>query len=232
VSRVQVAEITVDVVRRRNVRNLNLTVLPPDGRVRVSAPRWTSLVAIQEFTCEKLEWIRRHRRKIRSMEREAPIRYRDGEVHRVWGRSHVLRVEERDEPPSVELTPRRLRLKVRPGTDRAGRRAIVEKWYRDELRAALPRLLARWERRLRVKTKHVYVRRMKTRWGTCNPRARTIRLNTELATRRPALLEYLVVHELVHFLEPTHNARFQALMDRYLPDWRERRDELNGQAEA
>lgn len=231
-AQIRVAEITVDVVRRRNVRNINLTVLPPDGRVRVSAPRWTSLTAIQEFAFSKLDWIRRHRRKIRSMEREAPVRYRDGEVHRVWGRNRVLRVEEREGAPSVQLTPRRLRLTIRRGTDRAGRRAIVEAWYREELRAALPALLARWEKRLGVKTKHVYIRRMKTRWGTCNPRARTIRLNTELATRRPALLEYLVVHELVHFLEPTHNARFHALMDRYLPDWKERRDELNGQAEG
>jgi hypothetical protein len=232
VAQIRVAEITVDVVRRRNVRNINLTVHPPDGRVRVSAPRWTSLAAIQEFAISKLDWIRRHRRKIRSMARETPLRYVDGEVHRVWGRNHVLRVTEVDRPPSVELTPRRLHLTVRTGADRAGRRTIVEAWYRDELRAALPRLLARWEKRLGVKTKHVYIRRMKTRWGTCNPRARTIRLNTELATRRPALLEYLVVHELVHFLEPTHNARFHALMDRYLPDWRERRDELNGQADG
>ena len=231
VARIRVAEITVDVVRK-SVRNINLTVHPPDGRVRVSAPRRTSLAAIHEFAFSKLDWIRRHRRKIRSMDREVPLRYADGEVHRVWGRNHVLRVEERDAAPMVELTPRRLRLTVRPGTDRARRRAIVEAWYRDQLRAALPGLLRRWENRLGVKTKHVYIRRMKTRWGTCNPRARTIRLNTELATRRPALLEYLVVHELVHFLEPTHNPRFHALMDRYLPDWRERRDELNGRAEG
>jgi len=229
VAQIRVAEITVDVVRR-NVRNINLTVLPPDGRVRVSAPRWTSLVAIEDFAYSKLDWIRRHRRKIRSMEREAPIRYVDGEVHRVWGRTHVLRLTEVDAPPSVELTPRRLRLSVRPGTDRAGRKAIVEKWYREQLRTALPKLLSRWERRLGVKTKHVYVRRMKTRWGTCHPRARTIRLNTELATLRPELLEYLVVHELVHFLEPTHNARFHRLMDSYMPGWEELRDELNEKA--
>jgi hypothetical protein len=115
---------------------------------------------------------------------------------------------------------------VRPGTDRAGRREVVERWYREQMREALDPLLARWERRLGVRARQVRVRRMKTRWGSCTPSARSIRLSTELASHPPEQLEYILVHELVHLLEPSHNGRFHALMDRYLPDWRERRDAL------
>jgi predicted metal-dependent hydrolase len=141
----------------------------------------------------------------------------------------MLRVERFDGPPSVELTPRRLRLWIRPGTDRTGRREIVERWYRNELREAVAPMLTRWERRLGVKAREVRVRRMKTRWGSCTPSSRSIRLSTELAAHPPEQLEYILVHELVHLLEPSHNGRFYALMDRYLPDWRERKAALEGQ---
>ena len=118
-------------------------------------------------------------------------------------------------------------LQVRPRTDRDKRRALVEEWYREQIKSAVPPLLARWEPRIGVKVDRFHVRRTKTRWGSCNPKARTIRLNTELARKPPELLEYLVVHELVHLLEPTHNARFYALMDRYMSDWKVHRRTLN-----
>jgi len=230
-SRITVGDVTVQVVRKK-VRNLNLSVHPPHGHVRISAPHRVSRAEIRAFTLSKLDWIRKHQERIRTEARDRrrsrprEPRYADGELHHVWGRRVVLRVESFDGPPSVELTPRRLRLRVRPGTNRADRREIVERWYREQLREALPPLLARWERRLGVRAREVRVRRMKTRWGSCTPSARSIRLSTELASHPPEQLEYILVHELVHLLEPSHNGRFYALMDRYLPDWRERRDAL------
>ena len=145
----------------------------------------------------------------------------------MWATPRLLAVSERDGPPSVELNDDHLRLKVRPRTPRDGRHAVVENWYREQVRAAVPPLLARWEPRLGVKLERYQVRRMRTRWGSCTPAKRSIRLNTELATRPPELLEYIVVHELVHLLEPSHNARFVALMDRHMPEWKAHRKELN-----
>jgi predicted metal-dependent hydrolase len=229
-SQIELDGITVHVVRKP-VKNLNLTVRPPHGEVRISAPKRASLAEIQAFVLSKREWIRKHRERIRAeMEKRGPTkgepRYVDGERHTVWGREVLLQVEEAMGPPDVSLTEQRLRLRVRPGTDRAGRREIVERWYRDQLRKALEPMLADWERELGVRAGQIRVRRMKTRWGSCTPSSRSIRLNTELAARAPELLEYILVHELVHLLEASHNGRFYALMGRYLPDWRERKEAL------
>jgi hypothetical protein len=231
-SQITLGDLTVDVVRKK-VKNLNLTVHPPHGRVRISAPKRASMKAIRAFALSKLDWIQKHQARMREQARRAPrevVResgYLDGESHQVWGKPHKLAVFERDEPPSVRLNGDHMLLQVRPRTDREKRQALVESWYREQIRAAVPPLLALWEPRLGVSVERFYVRRMKSRWGSCNPRARTIRLNTELATKPPALLEYIVMHELVHLLEPTHNARFYSLMDRYMPDWKAQRDALN-----
>jgi predicted metal-dependent hydrolase len=232
-SQIRLGDITVEVVLKR-IRNINLTVLPPAGRVRISAPTRTSMHTIRAFAASNIDWIKKQRARLREHERRRPrgyveprSRYVDGESHPVWGRRHRLAIREADERPSVRLTRDRLVLRVRPRTKKDARQALIEKWYRDELRAAVQPMLRHWERRLGVKVEHLYVRRMKTRWGSCNPDARTIRLNTELATRPPEQLEYIVVHELVHLIEPTHNARFHALMDRYMPDWKRRREALS-----
>jgi predicted metal-dependent hydrolase len=233
-SQIQLGDITVEVVLKK-VRNINLTVLPPAGRVRISAPRRTSMTTIREFAISHIDWIQKHQARLREHERRpqrdyvAPkLRYVDGEEHDVWGKSYRLAVREVEDRPSVRLTRDRLVLRVRPRTKKADREALVQKWYREQIRGVAPLMIRRWERRLGVKVEHVYVRRMKTRWGSCNPDAHTIRINTELATRPPEQLEYIVVHELVHLLEPTHNARFYSLMDRYMPDWQWRREALNG----
>ena len=145
----------------------------------------------------------------------------------MWGKRYLLRVSEVDEPPSIELKHSRMLLRVRPRTDEDKRQAVVEEWYREQLKEALPPLLARWQPLLGVRPQRFFVQRMKTKWGSCNCKARTIRLNTELAKKPAECLEYIVVHELVHLLEPTHNARFVALMDRFMPKWQFQRQVLN-----
>lgn len=226
VSQIKLGEITVDVVLK-DIKNVHLSVYPPTGRVRISAPENMSVDTIRVFAISKLDWIKKQQTKLREQERETPRDFVDRESHYVWGKRYLLTVSERDAAPSIELKHSLMLLQVRPGTDKGKRSALVDGWYRGQLKKAVPPLLAHWQPLLGVKVKKFFVRRMKTKWGSCNYRARTIRLNTELAKRPPECLEYIVVHELMHLLEPTHNARFVELMDRHMPHWRMRRDELN-----
>jgi predicted metal-dependent hydrolase len=214
-------------VVRKDIKNVHLSVYPPAGVVRVAAPTRMSLDTIRLFTLSKLPWIRQQQKKLRAQARETPREYLDRESHHVWGRRVLLKVVERDAAPQVELRPTKLVLLVRPGTEEAARDAIIAAWYRQILREAVQPLLDTWERRLNVTTAGFYVQHMKTKWGSCNARARTIRLNTELAKKPRECLEYLVVHELAHLRERSHGPRFVTIMDRMLPNWRETRELLN-----
>lgn len=222
----QLGDVRIEMVRKP-IRNLHLSVYPPDGRVRISAPERATVEAVRLFAIKRLGWIRRQQKKLRTQERESPREYLPRESHYVWGRRHLLIVIERDSAPAIELTPRRLRLHIRPGTEPQRRGELLESWYREQLRLALPPLLGAWEKRLGVHPNHIYVQRMKTRWGGCNHASRNLRLNTELAKKPIECLEYILVHELAHLREPTHNAHFMALLDQWMPQWRERRNLLN-----
>lgn len=224
--RIELGDITVDVVLK-DIKNVHLSVYPPTGRVRISAPKRMSLDTIRVFAISKLDWIKQQQTKLREQERETPREYVERESHYVWGKRYLLTVTESEAPPSIELKHSRMLLRVRPGTGEERRQALVEEWYREQLKEAVPPLLARWQPLLGVQVERWFVQRMKTKWGSCNHRARTIRLNTELAKKPAECLEYIVVHELVHLLEPTHSSRFIALMDRFLPRWQIHRQVLN-----
>jgi len=211
----------------KDIKNVHLSVYPPFGSVRVTAPRRMRLDLIRLFVISKLVWIKEQQRKLCEQERETPRDYVDRESHFVWGTRYLLEIRNASRRSNVELRHRRMLLFVTPGTSHERREAIVEAWYREQLKAAVPPLLARWQSLMRVEAERFHVQRMKTKWGSANRAARSIRLNTELAKKPPECLEYLVVHELAHLIEPTHNARFVALMDRFLPQWRMRRDHLN-----
>jgi predicted metal-dependent hydrolase len=226
VSQVKLGEIEVDVVLK-DIKNVHLSVHPPTGRVRISAPKRMRIDTIRVFAISKLDWIKQQQTKLREQERETPRDYVDRESHYAWGKRYLLTVSEVDEPPSIELKHSRMLLRVRPRTDEDKRQAVVEEWYRERLKEAVPPLLARWQPLLGVRTQRFFVQRMKTKWGSCNCKACTIRLNTELAKKPAECLEYIVVHELVHLLEPTHNPRFVALMDRFMPKWQFHRLVLN-----
>lgn len=226
VTQLQLCDIAVDVVLK-DIKNIHLSVYPPAGRVRISAPRRMSIDTIRVFAISKLAWIKQQQAKLREQERETPREYLDRESHYLWGKRYLLTLVESDEAPSVELKHRRMILTVRPGTDEEKKQAIVDAWYRDQLKKALPLLIAKWEPLIGVKVGRFFVQRMKTKWGSCNKGTRSIRLNTDLAKKPRDCLEYIVVHEMLHLLEPTHNTRFLALMDRFMPNWRLRRDQLN-----
>ncbi len=226
VRRLKLGDITVDVVLK-DIKNVHLSVYPPKGKVRISAPLRMSLDTIRVFAISKLGWIRQQQRKLREQERETPREYLDRESHYVWGKRYLLKIIEEDAASKVELRHSKLLLRVRPGTSDETKRAIVDQWYREQVRAAVPDLFAKWGVMIGVKVERVFVQKMKTKWGSCNPRTSGIRLNTDLAKKPRECLEYIVVHEMVHLLEPTHNARFVALMERLMPHWRVCREQLN-----
>lgn len=226
VHRLTLGGIPVD-VELKDIKNIHVGVYPPTGRVRIAAPARMSLDAIRIFAISKLAWIRQQRAKVQQQERETRREYLDRESHYVWGARYLLQLAERDQPPAVELKHRRMVLTVRAGTDAGKREAIVARWYRNQIRRVVPPLVAKWEPILGVNVERVFVQQMKTRWGGCNPPARAIRLNTELAKKPKDCLEYIVVHEMAHLLEPTHNARFVGLLDRWLPNWQFCRQKLN-----
>lgn len=225
-SQIKLGDITVDVIRK-DIKNIHLSVYPPAGKVRISAPSRIDLDTIRVFAVSKLGWIKQQQRKLQEQERESLREYLDRESHFVWGKRYLLKIVEAEEPPFVEIKHSQLLLQVRPGSDRFKKQAVLEEWYRQLLKQVIPPLIGKWEPILGVKVERFFVRRMKTKWGSCNHTAGTIRLNTELAKKPRKCLEYIVVHEMIHVLEPTHNERFRALMDQFLPQWQAYREELN-----
>ena len=227
VTQIELGDIAVDVVQK-DIKNVHLSVYPPTGRVRIAAPTRMSLDTIRVFAISKLGWIKQQQQKLREQERETPARVpRPREPLRLGQALPAQGGRGRCRPQRAVAAQHAA--PARPaghGRARRGRRSL-QSWYREQLKAAVPPLIAKWEPLLGVKVNGFFVQRMKTKWGSCNPTARTIRLNTELAKKPRECLEYIVVHEMVHLLEPTHNARFVALMDQFMPKWQFHRDMLN-----
>lgn len=225
-ARIALAGIEVEVVFK-DIRNVHLTVLPPNGRVRISAPAHMALDTVRVFALSKLAWIKSQRKSMAEQEREPSREYLERESHYVWGRRYLLELVETDGVPTVTLRHCTLVLAVKQGAGLTTREAVLSRWYRDQVRERASSLVAGWSRTLGLDAPRLHVQHMKTKWGSCSPSRRSIRLNTELAKKPPGCLEYIVVHELVHLLEPTHNERFKALMRTFLPEWEDRRRELN-----
>jgi len=222
----ELGDITVEVTQK-DIKNVHLSVNPPQGDVRISAPASMSFDAIRAFAIDKLTWIKSERKKFLAQEREPAREFLDRESHYVWGRRYLLEIVEVDEAPGVELKHSTLVLKVRVGSDRSKMQSLLDEWYREQIKSAVPELVAKYSNRLKVSIDRLFVQEMKTQWGSCNHNENSIRLNTDLARRSPEYLEYVVLHEMAHLLEPTHNERFKAILDQNMPNWRQYRDELN-----
>lgn len=223
---IQLGDIAIAVTRKA-VKHVHLSVHPPNGRVTLVAPSTTRLEVVRAYVASKVGWIRTQQATLRAQARETPREYIERESHYLWGRRYLLSVVESDEKPGVRLSHKRITLTVRPGSDRAKRESIMQKWHRDLLHEVVPEMIRKWETRLGVQVRGYFLQRMKTRWGGCNHRAGTIRLNTELVKKPKDLLEYVVVHEMAHLIVPKHNERFVALMNEHYPMWREARAELS-----
>lgn len=223
---IQLGEISITVTRK-DIKNVHLTVHPPDGRVTLAAPTNTRLEVARAYAISKLVWIREQQRKLEFQARETPRQFVERESHHVWGRRYLMTVDYQDVKPSVVLSNKRITLIVRLGCSAEKRAEVMHEWHKSLLHEVVPPLIQRWERKLNVCVSGYFLQRMKTKWGSCNHAAGNIRLNTELAKKPKDLLEYVIVHEMAHLIEPTHSDRFIAILEEHYPSWRDARAELN-----
>jgi len=218
--------IDIDVIYK-DIKNLHIGVYPPMGRVRVAAPEMLDDDNVRLAVIQRLPWIKKQRAQMQSAERQSEREMVTGESHYVWGIRHRLKVIERPGRAHFELDGEKLLLYVPQDTSPEQRRQVLDRWYRAQLRVAIPPLVSKWEPKLEVSVPRWSIRRMKTKWGSCNRETGHIWFNIELAKKHPESLEYIVVHEMTHHIERNHGERFTKLMDGFLPNWRSRRDQLN-----
>jgi len=222
----QIGTLSVDVTHKP-IKHLHLSVVPPQGSVRISAPEGMSFDHVRAYTIGKLGWIRRQQSKFAGQPRESPRQVVERETHHLWGRRLLLQIQEVQATPRVEVHPRRLVLFIRPQSSLQKRQSILAAWYREELRKEALPLIDSWQDRLHVRCNKLFIQAMSRQWGSCNPVSRNIRLNTQLAQKPRICLDYIVLHELAHLRVPGHGEAFQDLLRAHLPDWQERRALLN-----
>lgn len=215
-------------ITKKNIKNIYLSVNPPNGEVRISAPKKMTEDAIKLFVVSKISWIEKQKEKFDNQEKIMEKEYITGESHYYFGESYLLNVVyQSSNKANVEIRNKKyIDLYVKEGSSREKREYIMKEWYRKELKSIIPSMIDKWEKIMNLKVKEWGVKQMKTRWGTCNPNASRIWLNLELAKTPPHFLEYIIVHEMAHLIEKGHGDKFKAIMDKYYPNWRNVRKEL------
>ncbi len=222
-----IGNLKVDVVRK-DIKNIHLAVYPPTGRVRIAVPLGVSDETLRLFAISKIGWIRKNQRKFSAQDRQPPKVFKDRESHYFQGKRYLLRITELDAPPKIVIkTKTYIDLYVRPNSTTEQRQNIFNEWYRAELKQQIQPIIDKWEKEIGVTVADWQVKQMKTKWGTCNIEKKRIWINLELAKKPPHCLEYILVHEMLHLVERLHNDRYLALMNRYMPQWKFYREELN-----
>lgn len=214
-------------VEQKDIKNIHLSVYPPKGRVRIAAPERMELDTIRVFAISKLQWIKNQQEILQQQEREPKRAYLNRESHYFFGKRYLLKVHLVDAAPKVEIDHKYIHLSVRPNASTTKRAEVMDEWHRAELKKIVPQLITKWENRIGVESSDFGIKKMRTKWGSCNTEAKRIWLNLELAKKPKDCLEYIIVHELVHLLERSHNQRFVRFMDEFMPKWRFHREELN-----
>lgn len=223
---IELGDICVDVVQKK-IKNVRLSVYPPLGRVRISAPLHMDLENIRMFVISKMSWIKKQQIKFRNQEREVPRKYITKESHYYLGKRFLLKVIEHNASAKVVIKHEIIEMYIRPNTDLKERQEILDGWYRQRLKKILPGMIAQYEKVMKIKVNEFGIKKMKTRWGTCSIEAKRIWLNLELAKKPRECIEYIVVHEMAHLLERHHNQRLTAFMDKFLPKWKFYKEALN-----
>lgn len=221
-----ISNISIDVIPK-DIKNVYLAVYPPNGRVRISAPLYMNEEAVRLFAISKLPWIKRQQRKYQNQERESSREYIYRETHYFFGKRYLLNVIVHEGRNKVVKTSKTIDLYLRKGESQTKKQSIMNEWYRREIKIVIPELLHKWEEVIGVEASDWGVKLMKTKWGSCNREAKRIWLNLELAKKPVQCLEYIIVHELVHLLERHHNENFERYIDKFMPEWRSYREELN-----
>lgn len=228
ISTERIGEFQVEISRKR-IKNLYLKVSPLSQKVRVSVPMHVPEKTIEHFVVSRTDWIKTQLAKKPVVQNVEVLNFVSGETHFYKGKPYQLEIVSHSGAPKVEVfRDDTIVLRVQEGISKERKDKALNEWYRASLKEEIPKLIEKWEPIMNVKVKEFGVKKMKTRWGTCNIRAQRIWLSLELAKKSPECLEYVVVHEMVHLLERLHNKRFHAFMDLFLPDWRSRKKELNG----
>lgn len=222
---IELNDIVIDVTHKK-IKNIHLSVYP-NGQVKLSAPLYMNQETLRSFLISKLDWIKQKQRKFQNQQRETPRDCNNRESHYVWGRQYLLKVIEHNASPKIVLSHSEMRLYIRAESSQDYIQTVIDEWLRQELKKALPPLLEKWQPIMGVQVKKFFIQKMKTRWGSCNYTQGNVRFNSELARKPPECLEYVVVHELVHLLEPSHNASFHSLMSQFMPNWKLIKAELN-----
>ena len=223
---IELGNIKID-VEQKDIKNIHLSVYPPNGKVKIAAPERMELDTIRVFAISKLQWIKKQQKVFINQPRETPREYLSKESHYFQGKRYLLDVIEHNDIPKVVLKHSKIELYIKPNTTTEKKKEILNQWYRTELKKKIPGLIEKWENKIGVQSNEFGIKKMRTKWGTCNIEAKRIWLNLELAKKPVECLEYIVVHELVHLLERSHNERFVKLMNEFMPKWRFYRDELN-----
>lgn len=230
ISQLQIEGLTVNLIQKK-IRTLRLSVNPPHGEIKVSAPLFYNIEKIKHFILSRIDWIKKSQIKIRSQKYVPPKKILDGENHYFLGEKYLLKIFEKNGAPLVILKDGILELHIKKNINREKRKQALDQFYRGSMKKIIPKLIANWENKLDVKVAEFGIKKMKTRWGTCNSRARRIWLNLLLAKMPLRCLDYIILHEMVHLLERHHNKKFFAHMDNFMPSWKEQQDELkNNQA--
>ncbi len=224
--KIELGDICLEVMLK-DIKNVHLSVYPPTGTVRISAPFRMNLDLIRMFAISKLGWIRKHQAKMLGQKRETQREYLTRESHYFLGKRYLLKVIEKNGTPQVILKHDTIELCVRKDVNGGRKQDIFQEWYRQQLKKIVPEYIMQYEKKMGVVVKDFGIKKMKTRWGTCNAKAKRIWLNLELAKKPVECIEYIIVHEMVHLLERTHNKKFIAYMDKFLPKWKHQREELN-----
>ena len=214
-------------VEQKDIKNIHLSVYPPEGRVRIAAPSKMDMDSIRVFAISKLQWIKDQKATLLNQERELKREFLDNESHYFFGKRYLLKIHELNSGPKVEIDHKFIHLYIRPNSSMDKKRVIIDEWYRQELKKLTPKLIKKWEKKIGVKSNDFGIKKMRTKWGSCNTEAKRIWLNLELGKKPKECIEYIIVHELVHLLERSHNQRFIKFMDEFMPKWRFYREELN-----
>ena len=226
-NQIEVGNYSID-VHLENIKNMHLAVYPPTGRIRISATLETDLERIRLFAISKLNWIKKHQANFNKQVLQPESEFLTGESHYYLGNKYLLNVFRKDRGQCVKIRNKKnIDLYVRNIDSFDNRKSVFNDWYRSEMKSLLPELIERWEPIIGVNVLEWGVKRMKTRWGSCNVKAKRIWLNLEMIKKPLKLIEYVVVHELIHLIERAHGDRFCKLMDRYYPEWKRCKKELN-----
>ncbi len=221
------SQLSIDVVRK-DIKNMHLAVYPPTGRVRIAVPLLVNDEAVRLFAISKIAWIRKHQRNFVTQDRQPPRQYKERESHYFQGKRFLLRVTEQDTPPNVELKNKTfIDMYVKPNSTTEQKEITLNEWYRAELKKMIQPIIDKWSAQMGITVLEWQVKQMKTKWGTCNIEKKRIWINLELAKKPLYCLEYIIVHEMIHLLERHHNDRFLSLMDKYIPQWKFFKEELN-----